>query len=54
MVAGFPETSTSPVLSIRTPQGISAARVKAFTPENVAKFFDIYEPIAAMVDYISV
>lgn len=40
-----------PVLSMRTPQGISAARVKAFTPENVAKFFDIYEPIAAMVDH---
>jgi hypothetical protein len=38
-------------LSMRTPQGISASRVKAFTPENVAKFFDIYEPIAAMVDH---
>lgn len=25
--------------------------MKAFTPENVAKFFDIYEPIAAMVDH---
>jgi hypothetical protein len=37
-----------------TPQGISAARLKAFTPENVAKFFDIYEPIAAVVDHIFV
>jgi hypothetical protein len=40
-----------PVLSMRTPRGISAARVNAFSPENVAKFFDIYEPIAAMVDH---
>lgn len=26
-------------LSMRSPQGISAARVKAFTPDNVANFF---------------
>ena len=33
-----------PVLSLRTPDGISAARVKSFTSENVARFFfDIYE-----------
>ncbi|KAJ4432782.1 hypothetical protein ANN_21421 [Periplaneta americana] len=39
-----------PVLSMRTPQGISAARVKAFTPENVAKFFDNYEPLLTKVN----
>lgn len=33
----------NPQLSMRSPQGISAARVKAFTPENVQIFFDIYE-----------
>jgi len=32
-----------PVISMRTPGGISAARVKGFTSENVASFFDIYE-----------
>ncbi|KAJ4431990.1 hypothetical protein ANN_20599 [Periplaneta americana] len=36
---------------MRTPQGISAARVKAFTPENVAKFFDIYEPLLTKVNH---
>ena len=30
-----------PVISMRTPEGISAARVKGFTLENVARFFDI-------------
>ena len=28
-----------PVISMRTPEGISAARVKGFTSENVASFF---------------
>jgi hypothetical protein len=28
---------------MRTPEGISAAQVKGFTSENVARFFDIYE-----------
>jgi len=32
-----------PVLSLRTPEGISAARVKGFTSENVARSFDICE-----------
>ena len=32
-----------PVISVRTPEGISAARVKGFTSENVARCFDIYE-----------
>lgn len=32
-----------PQLSIRTPQAISAARVKGFNAENVAQFFDIFE-----------
>ncbi|XP_072389756.1 uncharacterized protein [Diabrotica undecimpunctata] len=33
-----------PTLSMRTPQGMSCARVNSFTPENVSKFFDLYEP----------
>jgi hypothetical protein len=32
-----------PVISLRTPEGISAARVKGLTSENVARFFDIYQ-----------
>jgi uncharacterized membrane protein YraQ (UPF0718 family) len=28
---------------MKTPAGISAARVKGFTSENVARFLDIYE-----------
>jgi hypothetical protein len=32
-----------PVLSMRTPEGISAAWVKCFTSENVSRFFDIHE-----------
>jgi hypothetical protein len=33
-----------PLISLRTPEGISAARVKGFTSENVARiFFCIYE-----------
>jgi hypothetical protein len=32
-----------PVLSMETSEGISAARVKGFTTEKVAKLFDIYE-----------
>jgi hypothetical protein len=32
-----------PLLSMRDPEGISAARVKNFTSENVARSFDIYE-----------
>jgi len=28
-----------PVLSVRTPEGISAAQVKGFTSENMALFF---------------
>jgi len=32
-----------PVFSMRTPDVISVARVKGFTPENVARFFDISE-----------
>jgi hypothetical protein len=27
-----------PVISMRTPEGISATRVKGFTPENIARF----------------
>jgi len=32
-----------PIISVKTPEGISAARVKGFTSENVARRFDIYE-----------
>ena len=32
-----------PVLSTRTPGGISAALVKGFTSDNLARFFDSYE-----------
>jgi len=32
-----------PVISLRTPEGISSARVKGLTSENVASFFYIYE-----------
>jgi hypothetical protein len=32
-----------PALSMRTPEGASAARVKGFTSGNVARFFDIYD-----------
>ena len=28
---------------MRNPEGISAAQMKGFTSENVARFFDIYE-----------
>jgi hypothetical protein len=31
------------VLPMRTPEGISASRVKSVTLENVAKLFDNYE-----------
>ena len=30
-------------MSMRTPEGISADRVKGFKSENVARFFDFYE-----------
>jgi hypothetical protein len=32
-----------PVLSIRTPEDITAARVNSIALENIAKLFDIYE-----------
>lgn len=31
-------------LSLKKPQGTSFARVKGFSPENVKRFFEIYEP----------
>ncbi|KAJ8942016.1 hypothetical protein NQ314_010246 [Rhamnusium bicolor] len=34
----------NPCLSSRKPQGISKARIKGFTPENVKRFFDNLEP----------
>lgn len=33
-----------PQLSLRKPQGTSFARVKGFSPENVKRFFELYEP----------
>lgn len=33
-----------PTLSIRTPEAVSAARIKGFNPAAVANFFDLYEP----------
>jgi len=32
-----------PIISMRTLEGISSARLKGFTSENVASYFDIYE-----------
>lgn len=40
-----------PNLSLRTPQGVSAGRIKSFTPENVAAFFDIYEKELEKINY---
>lgn len=40
-----------PVLSLRKPQGISKARIKGFTPENVNKFFDLLEPAMETIKY---
>jgi hypothetical protein len=40
-----------PVLSLRTPEVISAARVKGFTSENVARFFDVYESEVRRVNH---
>lgn len=37
-------------LSLRTPQGISYARIKSFTKENVAAFFDLYEPLLEKIN----
>ncbi|XP_067120893.1 uncharacterized protein [Centruroides vittatus] len=33
-----------PALSVRTPEAVSAARVKGFNPVAVNNFFDLYEP----------
>ena len=40
-----------PVISVKSPERISAARVKGFTSENVAKFFDICEPELRTVNH---
>ena len=42
-----------PILSVRTPEGISAARAKGFTSENVASLFDIYESELRKVNHQS-
>lgn len=38
-------------LSLRMPQGISYARIKSFTRENVAAFFDLYEPLLEKINH---
>jgi len=38
---------------MRTPEGMSAARVKGFTSENVARLFDIYESELRKVNHSS-
>jgi len=39
------------ILSMRTPEGISVARVKGFTSQNVARFFDIYKSELVKVNH---
>jgi hypothetical protein len=39
------------ILSVRLPQGISAARVELFTKENVNKFFDLLEPELKKINF---
>jgi hypothetical protein len=41
-----------PAISMRTPEGISAAQVKGCTSEDVARFFDIYES-ERFLEYLS-
>jgi hypothetical protein len=41
----------NPQLSFRTPQGMSYARIKSFTPENVNAFFNIYEPELSKIKF---
>ncbi|XP_072380823.1 uncharacterized protein [Diabrotica undecimpunctata] len=39
------------VLSLRKPQGISKARIKGFTPENVSRFYDLLETSMEKVNF---
>jgi hypothetical protein len=41
----------NPQLSFRTPQGMSYARIKSFTPENVNAFFNIHEPELSKIKF---
>lgn len=34
----------NPTISVRQPQGLSFSRAKGFNPEDVAKFFELYDP----------
>lgn len=38
-------------LSLRMPQGISYARIKSFTRENVNGFFDLFEPLMEKIQH---
>jgi hypothetical protein len=38
-----------PQLSVRKPQPTPAARAKGFTPQDVLKLFDIYEPLLVKI-----
>lgn len=40
-----------PELSLCKPQATSAARINRFTKENVAKFFDIFEPVLQLFKF---
>jgi hypothetical protein len=42
-----------PRLTLRKPQVTSAARVNGFTKINVAKFFDIFEPMLRLINFSS-
>jgi hypothetical protein len=40
-----------PQLSLRKPQPTSAARAEGFAPENVLRFFGIYEPLLEKIQF---
>jgi hypothetical protein len=42
-----------PRLGLREPQVTSIARLQRFTKINVAKFFDIFEPVLQLINFYS-
>jgi len=42
-----------PRLGLRKPQVTSSARLQAFTKINIAKFFDIFEPVLRLINFFS-